>query len=699
MRIGVGLRAWIEFSPLMRIIRICALLALAVLTGWGTAANVHINEVMYHPPEDRDELQYVELLNDADTPADISGWGFKSGLKFTFPAKTVIPPHGFVVVCRDLAAFKAAWGSDIPALGNFTGHLKHTSEKMELRDEKGGTVERFTYNDRAPWPMGPDGFSASLERINPRGTADDPHNWAASKPGTGRIPGGTPGRTNDTYSAKALPVIDSVHWNVLPKAGQAAKVTARVKGPEKINQVVLQIQAFTPGRGFVTNELVMKSGGDASQPGQYEAEIPGMAADTLLRFTIKALDHAGAVRIEPGQNEPRAAFSAYAIGQVERAGIPMVRIINPAPVPHGGRKFGPPQRNANVVSERGKSAFFYLPPQGQPELFDFVQVRQRSGGWKVHFYKDQMLDEMSALNIIFEGPSRWILSEHLSYELYKRAGLHTEKSGYFRITMDGQPLGYYLFVEQPNKTFLNRAGWGDKGNLYKLLWYGRGVVGQHEKKTNPGTGHADIASIIDQLGKISGAKQWELIRDQFDIASFSIYYAVNMCIENWDGFFNNYFVYHNPDAGVKWQIIPWDEDKTWGEYDGGPRNYSWYDMPLTIGMKGDTGTRSWFGGGPFGGGAGWWRPPGWFSGPLLGNPEFRKLFLARLRIICSNVFTEEQFGPVVDELHKRLRPEVELRARALHQDPAAALRKFDADIQSFHAQLRHRRAYILKELK
>lgn len=220
-----------------------------------------------------------------------------------------------------------------------------------------------------------------------------------------------------------------------------------------------------------------------------------------------------------------------------------------------------------------------------------------------------------------------------------------------------------------------------------------------KKKTNPGTGHADIASIIDQLGKISGAKQWELIRDQFDIASFSIYYAVNMCIENWDGFFNNYFVYHNPDAGVKWQIIPWDEDKTWGEYDGGPRNYSWYDMPLTIGMKGDTGTRSWFGGGPFGGGAGWWRPPGWFSGPLLGNPEFRKLFLARLRIICSNVFTEEQFGPVVDELHKRLRPEVELRARALHQDPAAALRKFDADIQSFHAQLRHRRAYILKELK
>ena len=57
---------------------------------------------------------------------------------------------------------------------------------------------------------------------------------------------------------------------------------------------------------------------------------------------------------------------------------------------------------------------------------------------------------MSAINLIFEGPSRCVLSEHLAYELYSRAGVLTEKSGHYRLTVDGHQVGYYLMVEQPN---------------------------------------------------------------------------------------------------------------------------------------------------------------------------------------------------------------------------------------------------------
>src|SRR6476646_7441600 len=71
----------------------------------------------------------------------------------------------------------------------------------------------------------------------------------------------------------------------------------------------------------------------------------------------------------------------------------------------------------------------------------------------------------------------------------------------------------------------------------------------------------------------------------------SPYYAVNMCIQNWDGFFNNYYAYHNSGRTGKWEIYPWDEDKTWGDYDGASPTYDWYEMPLTYGMAGDQSPR------------------------------------------------------------------------------------------------------------
>jgi hypothetical protein len=120
-----------------------------------------------------------------------------------------------------------------------------------------------------------------------------------------------------------------------------------------------------------------------------------------------------------------------------------------------------------------------------------------------------------------------------------------------------------------------------------------------------------------------------------------------MCIQNWDGFFNNYFAYHDTGGTGRWEIYPWDEDKTWGDYDGAPAKYDWYEMPLTFGMNGVQPPKAVRGFG-FGFGRGftlWWREPGYFSGPLLANPQFRQRFLARLREVCATLFTEEKFFP------------------------------------------------------
>ena len=90
-------------------------------------------------------------------------------------------------------------------------------------------------------------------------------------------------------------------------------------------------------------------------------------------------------------------------------------------------------------------------------------------------------------------------------------------------------------------------------------------------------------------------------------------------ISDWDGFFNNFYLYHDPGKTKKWYFLPWDEDKTWGAYDGMDGGKLLFDMPTTFGAEGDSPPGG--GGGGFGGG--WWRAGGYISRSVLANPTFK----------------------------------------------------------------------------
>ena len=263
-----------------------------------------------------------------------------------------------------------------------------------------------------------------------------------------------------------------------------------------------------------------------------------------------------------------------------------------------------------------------------------------------------------------------------------------EQSYHVRLWQSGQPVGYHLLVEQPNRAFLRRNHLRDDGNLYKILWYERGVVGQHEKKTNTHAGHEDITALIDELDKTTGDRQWEVIRENFDVEQVANYFAVNMVLSHWDGFFNNYFTYHDTHGTGKWTMYPWDQDSTWGLRAMQPNGQIFYDLPITFGMNGDFQP---------GGGAGWWRPPGWFSGPLLANPRFRKVFLARTKEILETIYTEEIFNPILEAMQGRLEPEVKIRAEILKRDPAQAAQSLKDDLDRCRDHLRKRREFLLSQ--
>jgi hypothetical protein len=349
---------------------------------------------------------------------------------------------------------------------------------------------------------------------------------------------------------------------------------------------------------------------------------------------------------------------------------------------------------------RGESAFVSVDPKsGRADVFDFVTVSSRNAGFKVRFHKDQPWRGLSTINLLFEYQDRFVLAEPLAYELYRRAGNAAPLADFIRLAIDGRTVGYHLWVEQPNRAFLERNRLNTDGNLYKILWYGQGVVGQHEKKTNPESGHDDILELIRLLETTKGEEQWAVIRKHFNVGQVMTYFAVNMCLSHWDGFFNNYFTYHDVKGTRKWEMYPWDQDKTWGFHDGLSEAEIFFDMPITFGMEGDA-PPGWPKDRPPPRGMGqnpWWRPGGYFGKPLLSNPQFRKAFLARTKAILQNTYTAEVFGPILDDLKERLKVEIPIRATATQEAPDVASKRFEHNLELLRQHLVKRRQFLLDQ--
>jgi spore coat protein CotH len=673
------------------------LFGLLASTVWGGDKDVVINEVMYHPPGGYESGQYVELYNRGRTTVNLSGWKFTKGIKFTFPQNTEIKAGGFAIIAKDRSAFGEQHGRNIPVLGIFDGKIGHGGEKIELINAAGEVVESFKFSDSPPWPTGPDGYGPALERINPFGMVDDVHNWASSKIPQFEKPSGTPGRQNDVHSTNQLPVIGVVKFTPI---GPDIEMPVRVEVQDGagIKNVMLLYRSVSTGNPGVEKSVAMKRVTGDGKKGEYEGVIERQKRGALVRFRIKAVSNNDQERLAPAENEIRPTYTWFAYAETNKNRVPEGFVVRTGGKEAGGNRFGGP---AASLSARGGAAFIYLASNSAvPEVFDHVRISQRKGGFKVRFHKDHTLRGMSVVNIISEGPLRWLLSEPLAYELYRMAGVPAEQTEHIRVNLDGRQLGYQLLIEQPNKAFLVRNRRDPNGDLFKLIWYGNGVVGKHEKKTNLSTGHERLIKVIDGLNKSSGDQQWEFIQQNFNVDEFVNYYAVNMCIQNWDGFFNNYYAYHDLGGSGKWEIYPWDEDKTWGDYDGASRDYDWYEMPLTYGSKGDRSPRElrWLiMQGPFGG-TSWWRPPGYFSGPLLANSQFREKVLKRVRELCMTSFTEERFYPVIKSMERRLELEPEYRAKVTGENPEHAVKRFRNDIESFYRQVKNRRKFLLEEL-
>lgn len=145
----------------------CAAAPATVLTQSAASAGpgVVINEIHFDPPDKTRPEEFIELHNASPFEVPLGGWRFASGITFTFPAATVIPPGGFAVVAANPAAFRASFGF-LP-LGPWTGNLQNDGEKILLVDPEARLIDEVDYGVGFPWPTASHGLGASHELLHP----------------------------------------------------------------------------------------------------------------------------------------------------------------------------------------------------------------------------------------------------------------------------------------------------------------------------------------------------------------------------------------------------------------------------------------------------------------------------------------------------------------------------------------------------
>ncbi|MEM7230769.1 MAG: lamin tail domain-containing protein [Planctomycetota bacterium] len=137
-----------------------------------------INEIYYHPPEDRPG-EFLELYNRGEDPIDLSFFHFSKGINFAFEEGTTIAGGAYLVLAQDPELLSKHYGFE-SALGPWEGQLADGGENIRLLDRNGNMVDEVRYYDGGAWPKWADGGGASLELLDPWQNNDFPTAWRDS---------------------------------------------------------------------------------------------------------------------------------------------------------------------------------------------------------------------------------------------------------------------------------------------------------------------------------------------------------------------------------------------------------------------------------------------------------------------------------------------------------------------------------------
>ncbi len=184
-------------------------------------------------------------------------------------------------------------------------------------------------------------------------------------------------------------------------------------------------------------------------------------------------------------------------------------------------------------------------------------------------YVDQdPVEGLDRLTLNNNKQDRALVSQSLTYTLFRKAGVLAPRSTFAHVTVNGRYLGIYTHVESVKKPFLRHAFGDDTSSIYEgtltdiyppaLPW----LEAKTKRSETNRKALTELAVVLD-----TDSTTLTDIAERVDVDNYLTYWAIENLINFWDGYCqnqNNYFICENPANGLMY-FVPWGADSCFGQ--------------------------------------------------------------------------------------------------------------------------------------
>jgi hypothetical protein len=494
----------------------------------------------------------------------------------------------------------------------------------------------------------------------------------------------TPGARNSIFATNTPPFISECARSAdSPRSTETVTVTARVTDADGVNQVLLHYEVNETATATLTMLDDGAHGDGAAGDGLYGATIPAQASQSIVAYWFEARDDAGRTERFPYAAEPEEAIAYFVYNGEVVTNLPVEWLY---------------YRTAPIASSDETVPATFV--DSERRVYYHVQARNRGAWarswpkkcWKIYFNKGNELGgNLGTLNLNSNWNDEILMREHICYEICRFFNYPACETRLVHFRTNGAFQGVYVEVEQPGRAFLDRNGLDTDGSLYKACDNGVYPPRSNERKLDPTTtymtvyekktreweDYSDLIRWTWDLDATPTAQTLEYLKKTTDLWRLTEYIAINCIIANWDHVGKNHYDFRDSVTN-KWLQLPWDCDRTLGEYTSPgyrtnqPIDYGRTEVPGPSGMY------------------------SYLHDRFLEDPRIVPFYHRVLRRFCNLVFTEKRMHPVVDRTRALMGADAQLDYN-LWKGAAS----YDAQWtywRNTYDYVRDRRAFILSQI-
>ena len=279
---------------------------------------------------------------------------------------------------------------------------------------------------------------------------------------------------------------------------------------------------------------------------------------------------------------------------------------------------------------------------------------------KIKFNGEPFVNGRDKLNFNAEYEDRSYIRSTMSNLVFRMTGQDCFATEFARLYLNGKYLGLYNRTENMDALFLEANGYDAGGNLYKATKDGAclsiydDLVNFWEQKTGSGN-KEDLAQLIDEINAVPLNDYPAFCSEKLDYDEMVNMIACNMVLSNQSTYYHNYYMFHDVNGNGKWNMFPWDLDKTFSVYSW--RNYTYSSAR--------------------------WAHDNPYPEKAILNQQMLNDVKDRANEIFDEIFNTETLWPVMDSLVAALQPSVE-------QDTTDDIQ----DVSEWLAQVQNEKDYV-----